>query len=117
MEEAEQCDRLVVMAGGQVMARGTAGDIIADQKVTEVRCGDLNRAFALLNSSGLSVQVHGPVLRVGGTADAVTGLLSGAGIEAAAEAVPANLEEAFVAIMGNAAAAGSTVANAAAGKP
>jgi ABC-2 type transport system ATP-binding protein len=117
MEEAEQCDRLVVMAGGEVMARGTAGDIIADQKVTEVRCGDLNRAFALLDSSGLPAAVHGQALRVGGTADAVTGLLSGAGIEAVVEAVPANLEEAFVAIAGNAAAAGSTAANAAAGKP
>jgi ABC-2 type transport system ATP-binding protein len=114
MEEAEQCDRLVVMAGGKVMARGTAGDIIADRKVTEVRCGDLNRAFVLLDSSGLPVQVHGPALRVSGTADAVTGLLAGAGIEAAAEAVPANLEEAFVAIVGNTTVAGST-ATAAAG--
>jgi len=121
MEEAEQCDRLVVMAGGTVMARGTAGDIIADRKVAEVRCGDLKRAFALLDSSGLPVAVHGPALRVGATADAVIGLLSGAGIEATAEAVPANLEEAFVAIVGNTAAAGSTDANAAArisaGKP
>jgi len=121
MEEAEQCDRLVVMAGGTVMARGTAGDIIADRKVAEVRCGDLKRAFALLDSSGLPTAVHGPALRVGATADAVIGLLSGAGIEATAEAVPANLEEAFVAIVGNTAAAGSTDANAAArisaGKP
>ncbi|HEX6519946.1 MAG TPA: ABC transporter ATP-binding protein [Streptosporangiaceae bacterium] len=116
MEEAEQCDRLVVMAGGQVMARGTAGDIIADRKVTEVRCGDLNRAFVLLDSSGLPVQLHGPALRVGGTADAVTGLLAGAGIEAVTESVPANLEEAFVAIVGNATPAGNT-ANAAAGTP
>jgi ABC-type multidrug transport system ATPase subunit len=115
MEEAEQCDRLVVMAGGKVMARGTAGDIIANRKVTEVRCGDLNRVFALLDSSGLPVQLHGPALRVGGTPDAVIGLLTGAGIEAAAEAVSANLEEAFVAIVGNTAAAGNTTANAAAG--
>lgn len=98
MEEAEQCDRLVVLADGKVAARGTAEDIVAGRKVTEVRCADLNRAYVLLDAK-FPVQVHGAVLRVGGTVDAVSSLLSGSRVEAAAEAVPANLEEAFVAIV------------------
>jgi ABC-2 type transport system ATP-binding protein/ribosome-dependent ATPase len=102
MEEAEQCDRLVVMADGTVRARGTAADIIGDRKVTQVRSADLNRVFGLLDAE-FPAQVHGTALRVGGTVDAVGHLLSGAGVEAVTEAVPANLEEAFVDIVAKAA--------------
>lgn len=98
MEEAEQCDRLVVLADGKVAARGTVDDIVDGRKVTEVRCTDLNRAFGILDAK-FPVQLHGTALRVGGTADAVNSVLSGTGVEAVAEAVPANLEEAFVAIV------------------
>jgi ABC-2 type transport system ATP-binding protein len=96
MEEAEQCDRLVVMAGGKVVARGTAAEIIGGRQVTEVRCDDWNRVFALLDAAGLAVQLHGTALRVGGPPAAVADLLSRQGIEAAIEVVPADLEEAFV---------------------
>jgi ABC-2 type transport system ATP-binding protein len=99
MEEAEQCDRLVVMADGKVVARGTAAEIIGDRTVTEVRCGDCNRAFALLDENGFTVQVYGGALRVGGPPTAVAELLSREGLNAAAEIVTANLEEAFVAIV------------------
>ncbi len=99
MEEAEQCDRLVVMADGKVVARGTAAGIIGDRKVAEVRCDDWNRAFALLDAHNVPVQLHGTALRAGGATAAVAELLSRAGIIAAVEAVPADLEEAFVAIV------------------
>lgn len=99
MEEAEQCDRLVVMADGTIMARGTAGQIIGDRTVTQVKSADYNRAFALLDVSGIPVQLQGRVLRVGETASAVAQLLSGAGVDATITAVPANLEEAFVAMV------------------
>jgi ABC-2 type transport system ATP-binding protein len=95
MEEAEQCDRLVVMADGKVVARGTAGEIIGDRTVSEVRCADSNRAFAVLDEAGLAAQVHGSVLRVGGPASAVAGLLSAAAIDVSIQIVPADLEEAF----------------------
>lgn len=104
MEEAEQCDRLVVMAGGKAVATGTTAEIIGDRKVAEVRCDDCNRAFAVLDAGGLPVQVHGTTLRVGGDAEAAARLLSGAGIDAALEIVSANLEEAFVAIVATTAA-------------
>jgi ABC-2 type transport system ATP-binding protein len=99
MEEAEQCDRLVVMAEGRVVARGTAAEITGGRTVTEVRCADLSRAFAVLDASQLAVQVHGKALRAGGTAADVSGLLARAGIHATVGTVPANLEEAFVAIV------------------
>ena len=98
MEEAEQCDRLVVMAGGKVVARGTAAEITGDRKVAEVRCDDWNRVFALLDASRFPVQLHGKALRVGGPAAAVAELLTREGIDATIEVVPADLEEAFVAI-------------------
>ena len=100
MEEAEQCDRLVVMAAGKVVAAGTAAGIIGDRKVTEIHCGNPGRAFAVLDADGFAVQVQGTALRVTEPAAAVAGLISRAGIDATIEVVPANLEEAFVAITG-----------------
>jgi ABC-2 type transport system ATP-binding protein len=99
MEEAEQCDRLVVMADGKVVARGTTQEIIGDRKVAEVRCDDYNGAFALLDASSLPVQMHGKTLRVSGDTETAAQLLARAGIDAAIEFVPANLEEAFVALV------------------
>jgi ABC-2 type transport system ATP-binding protein len=99
MEEAEQCDHLVVMGAGHVVARGTAAEIIGDRTVAEVRCDDSTRAFALLDAGHLPVQAHGTTLRVGATAPAVSGLLSRHGIDATIEIVPADLEEAFVAMI------------------
>lgn len=49
MEEARECDRLVVMAGGQVVARGTADDIIAAAGTPAV--ADLERAFVAIVTS------------------------------------------------------------------
>ena len=104
MEEAEQCDHLVVMADGRVVARGTTAEIIAGRTVAEVRCDDYNRAFTLLDAASIPVQVHGRVLRAGGPAAAIAQALCDAGIGAAIETVPANLEEAFVAIVAGPAA-------------
>jgi ABC-type multidrug transport system ATPase subunit len=104
LEEAEQCGRLVVMADGKVVARGAAAEIIGDRKVAEVRCDDCNRAFALLDASNLPVQVHGKTLRVSRDTETAAQRLSRAGIDATIETVPANLEEAFVALVAEPAA-------------
>jgi ABC-2 type transport system ATP-binding protein len=100
MEEAQQCDRLVVMAGGKVVATGTAGGIIGDREAAEVHYDSPERAFAVLDAGNFAVQVHGNALRVAAPATAVAALLSRSGIQATVEAVPANLEEAFVVIAG-----------------
>ena len=99
MEEAGQCDRLVVMADGRVVASGTAAGITGGRHAAEVRCDHRDRAFALLDAANFPVQVHGEALRVGGAASAVAELLSRSGIDAAVKIVPANLEEAFVDIV------------------
>jgi ABC-2 type transport system ATP-binding protein len=99
MEEAEQCDRLVIMADGTVVAEGTAGDIIAGRQVTEVVTGDWTAAFALLDGGGIPVQLHGTVLRTAAPSAAIAGLLSRAGVHATVETVPASLEESFAAIV------------------
>jgi ABC-2 type transport system ATP-binding protein len=99
MEEAEQCDRLVVMADGRVVAAGTTAAITAGRTAAEVRCADPARAFAVLDASGISVQAGGAALRAAWPAASVADVLSIAGIEAAVSSVPASLEEAFVAIV------------------
>lgn len=99
MEEAEQCDRLVVMANGRAVASGTVAEIIGGHTVVEVRCDNWSRAFTLLDAKGFTVQVHGQLLRVNGQAAAVRGVLSPEGLDAAIDVVAANLEEAFLAIV------------------
>jgi ABC-2 type transport system ATP-binding protein/ribosome-dependent ATPase len=99
MEEAEQCDRLLIMVDGKVVTSGTAQDVTAGRDVAEVRTADWSRAFALLDDGGFPVQLHGTMLRSGGPPAVISELLSRAGIEAAVASVPANLEEAFVAIV------------------
>ena len=109
MEEAEQCDRLYVMVAGRVAAEGTVREVIGDRTVVEVRGADWMRAFQALDDGGYAVQAHGPVLRVPAppdALDAVTGLLERAGLDADVRVRPADLDEAFVAILGEGRAPG-----------
>ena len=99
LEEAEQCDRLIVMADGHVAVSGTVAEIVGERTVVEVRTGNWHVAFAALDRARLPVGLHGDVLRVGGSVPAVSDLLSANGLEAALEVVPANLEETFVAMV------------------
>ena len=103
MEEAAQCDRLVVMVEGAVAAAGTVAEVIAGRTVAEVTSVDWTRAFAVLDGAGMFVQVDGERLRVPVPAGDVAALLDGHGIAAGVETVPANLEEAFVAVVSAAA--------------
>ena len=99
MEEAEQCDRLVVMAGGRVVAEGTVAEVIGDRHVIEARCDSWQEAFFALDAEGLIVQVQGNVLRVPGSLEDVVGVLARHHLRGEAVTVPANLEEAFVSIV------------------
>jgi ABC-2 type transport system ATP-binding protein len=99
MMEAEQCDRLVVMAGGRVVAAGTLAQVIGDRRVSLVDCDDWRRAFTALDGDGLIVQVQGAHLRVPGTPERVGEILQRHGLAGHVSAVPANLEEAFVDIV------------------
>jgi ABC-2 type transport system ATP-binding protein/ribosome-dependent ATPase len=99
MEEAEQCDRLVVMAGGRVVAEGTVAEVIGDRHVVEARCDSWQEAFSVLDAEGLIVQVQGDVLRVPASPEHVQRVLGRHHLRGAVVTVPANLEEAFVSIV------------------
>jgi ABC-type multidrug transport system ATPase subunit len=93
MEEAQECDRLIIMADGIVVAAGTASQIIGDAKVTVVDSGDWATAFGLLERAGLPVSLAGRTLRVpGASPDQVRQVLP-AGCPVHTE--PGTLEERF----------------------
>ena len=99
LEEAEQCDRLVVMADGRVAAAGTVAQIVSGRVVAEVRSGDWRAAFAVLDAAGLPAELHGGVLRANAPAGTVDRVLGERGTLAQVRAVPADLGEAFVQIV------------------
>jgi ABC-2 type transport system ATP-binding protein len=94
MEEAGECDRLVIMADGGVVAEGTAADIIGAARVTVVAAASWAAAFRRLEDAGLSVALAGRALRVPGVGpDAVRRTLGD--LQARVFVVPATLEERF----------------------
>jgi ABC-2 type transport system ATP-binding protein len=99
MQEAEQCDRLVLMADGAVVAQGTLDSIIGDRVAVEVTTESWADAFAVLTAADLRVMLAGRTVRVAeARPDAVRELLGTAGLEAHVEVVPATLDEAMVAV-------------------
>ena len=99
MSEAEQCDRLLVMVGGRVAARGSASEIVGGARVPEVRSRHWERVIEVLDDAGLSVALLGSVVRVPeGDRDEVAALLKSAGVDAQVELVPASFEERFVSL-------------------
>jgi ABC-2 type transport system ATP-binding protein len=106
MSEAEQCDRLVVMAGGRVVAEGTMAAIIGDASTVQVSTPRWEDAFVALEEAGLPVALVGRALRVPGADRAqVAAVLDAARAEAELRLVPATFEETFVALAGPLAAA------------
>ena len=94
MEEAEECTRLVVLAGGRVVAAGTAAQITGQARTAVVRAADWAAALRRLEAAGLRTVLAGPVLRVPGrTVAEVTAALNDLPAELSAE--PATLEERF----------------------
>jgi ABC-2 type transport system ATP-binding protein len=97
MDEAEQCDRLVVMSAGRVGAEGTVDAIVGGERAVEVRSDRWEKAFAALDAAGLRLTLSGRTLRLpGGEADRARRALDARGVAAELAEVPATLEEAFV---------------------
>ena len=95
--EAEQCDRLVVLAAGREVAAGTLDEIVGDTTAAEVRTPAWEAAFTALDRAGLPVSLVGRSLRVpGADPAAVHRLLADGGVPAEVAAVPASFEETFV---------------------
>ncbi len=94
MDEAEQCDRLVVMAGGRVIAQGTVEAIVGDRRAQIVESDDWPRALGALEAAHLEPSLVGRQLRViGASQDEIRRALDG--IPARVWEAPATLEERF----------------------
>jgi ABC-type multidrug transport system ATPase subunit len=94
MDEAEECDRLMVMADGRVVAEGTSAQITGDARVSVVESGSWAAAFGALEAAGLPVALVGRTLRVPGAAPADVRRALG-GVQATVSECPATLEERF----------------------
>jgi ABC-2 type transport system ATP-binding protein/ribosome-dependent ATPase len=94
MDEAEQCDRLVFLAAGRVVASGTAAAIVEGHVTVEATSDDPPGALRTLERAGMSVLPGGEHLRIpGATLATVRSVL---GEEPDLSEQPASLEEAFM---------------------
>ncbi len=94
MDEAGECGRLVIMAGGRVVAEGSASQIIGDARVTAVQTRDWAPAFSALEAAGLRAALVGRSLRVPDATPAAVRQALG-DITARVADAPATLEERF----------------------
>jgi ABC-2 type transport system ATP-binding protein len=94
MQEARQCDRLVLLADGVVVGRGTETDIVAGLTAVEVTADLWSDAFTALTSTGALVTLSGRSVRViDQSRDAVERVLHDASINAEFEVLPATIDE------------------------
>jgi len=97
MQEAEQCDDLLLMSHGRKVAAGTEAEITAGTKVVEVSTPSWVAAFDALSAAGLPVTLAGRVVRVAGLERAqIDEVLAAASVPATVRDVPATLEEKMV---------------------
>jgi ABC-2 type transport system ATP-binding protein len=94
MDEAEQCDRLVIMARGRVVAQGTVDAIVGDRQAQIVQADHWPRALEALEAAHLQPSLVGRQLRVTGASnDEIRRAL--VGIPARVWEAKATLEERF----------------------
>ncbi|MEZ5225657.1 MAG: hypothetical protein R2710_03005 [Acidimicrobiales bacterium] len=98
-DEAEQADRLVIMAKGAVVASGQTADIIGGQTLVEVTTERWAEGFESLEREHLDISLDGRRIRVlGRSADEVRSLLGPLQHDAAIAIVPATLEEVVISL-------------------
>jgi ABC-2 type transport system ATP-binding protein len=106
MQEAQQCDRLLLMSDGRLVAQGSEADIVGSTTAVAVHTGDWAQAFAALNAAGAPVMLAGRAIRVANADPGeLAGVLEAAGIEASLEPVPATIEERMLVLARGAGAA------------
>lgn len=94
MQEAAQCDRLLLMSNGRLVAQGSEADVIGSTTALAVRADDWAKAFATLNAAGEPVLLAGRAVRVAdGDPERVRGILAAVGLDARITPVPATIEE------------------------
>lgn len=98
MQEAQRCDRLVLMSRGVAVAQGTVTDIVGDTTATEVRTEHWQHAFTALNDARILVALAGTHVRaVDATEAEIRAALAASGVKADLVSVAASLDEAMVA--------------------
>ena len=94
MQEAEQCDRLLLMSRSRLVAQGSAADIVGGTQAWAVRTDDWAEAFSALNAAGAPVMLSGRDVRVADAdPDELRAVLATAGLHADITPVPATIEE------------------------
>jgi ABC-2 type transport system ATP-binding protein/ribosome-dependent ATPase len=94
MQGAEQCDRLLLMSSGQLIATGSQTEIIGSTTAVAVNTADWSAAFVALNAAGAPVMLAGRSVRIAnGDPNNVQRILTESGIAATVHVVPATIEE------------------------
>lgn len=96
LEEAEQCDRLVMLADGVVVAEGTLDDVIGSRRAVSVTGGDQAKNMDVISGAGLVGSFAGTGIRVVGAGIDRVVAVFGDDVDLAIHEQPATLEEAFV---------------------
>ncbi|MCB2223602.1 MAG: ABC transporter ATP-binding protein [Actinobacteria bacterium] len=97
MDEARQADRLILMARGTVVGRGSERDIVGSLEAVVVTTDRWEAAFGVIEDAGLAATLAGRALRVpGATTGEVGAALRAAGVDAEVTTGHATLEEAMV---------------------
>jgi len=105
MLEAQQCDRLLLMSSGKLVAQGDEADLIGDTTAIAVHTDDWARTFATLTAAGQPVILDGRAVRVAdGDEDRLARILAADGIHARFEPVAATIEERMLVLARNGAA-------------
>ena len=100
MEEAAECDRLVVMSQGVVVASGTIVDIIAGAKTVVVESDRWDAAFDALDSLDAPLALIGKDLRLPGSeVEDVQRVLTESGVDADVRLADATFEEVFASLV------------------
>jgi ABC-2 type transport system ATP-binding protein len=104
MDEAMQCDRLLIMANGKVVGEGDPEQIVANMKVARVTTNRVADALEVLDAEGFQPVLSGDELRVPSeNLEALRSALQSQGIESTVQATNATLAEAIL-ILGGAGA-------------
>ena len=104
MQEADQCDRLVIMVAGRVAATGSVSDIVAGRTAVQVDSDAWEAAFTALAAAGLPVLLAGRSVRVpdAGVAE-IRRTLDAAQVSARVTEAPSTLDETLITLIRSAA--------------
>jgi ABC-type multidrug transport system ATPase subunit len=94
LQEAQQCDHLMLMAAGRTVARGTLENVLDGRTAVKIGAPSWADAFNTLKAAGCAVTLAGTQVRVADrSAVEIREILAGANIDGRVESVPATLEE------------------------